>query len=528
MFILPVGVPLTDGDTAFYGKIARNILASGDWQTLHYLGDDFVDKPPLSIWPMAVSYKLFGVHDWSTRAWHSLLAACCIVLTYFMALAGGKQKAAFLSAAVLATSVLFFYMGQVPQQDVPLVFFSLLAFYGFQRYRRNPRISDIILISAAVGAAVLTRGLQGLVFPMAVMALFLAARFFLGKPLSVSDKSRGKKTFSLSHFLAGTFVFIVVAVPWFYLGYRRQGPDFLIFFFGAGNTRYLKEIAPGSSWDLLSYFPLLLLAFLPWSGLVYHSLREAWRKLRHESDPAARDHFLFLFAWFFVAFFLPFLIRWRVIRYLLPALPPLAMMAGTFLDRLSASTDPREYRHTLYLSLIPAVLLLLAVVLALGRFPAAQEAYKPVLLPFLAIYALGIALALVLGFRSRVDASIGSFVCGSILAYLVLWGQLGAHSWLVNPWPPLTSAVNTQATSNDRIIHLGKGPDPFVQLYVHDRVEEITPSEIDGLLVTRQKKTFILADQEVFAELAAKHPSGLRWRTYPGGKVLGLLPPETR
>src|SRR5579884_1245021 len=58
---------LMDDVDAVQAQIARNMLTSGDWVTAHIDRIAYLEKPPLLYWMTAVSYKIFGVHDWSAR-----------------------------------------------------------------------------------------------------------------------------------------------------------------------------------------------------------------------------------------------------------------------------------------------------------------------------------------------------------------------------------------------------------------------------------------------------------------------------
>ena len=58
---------LMDDVDAVQAQIARNMLTSGDWVTARLDGVAYLEKAPLVYWMMAVSYELFGVHDWAAR-----------------------------------------------------------------------------------------------------------------------------------------------------------------------------------------------------------------------------------------------------------------------------------------------------------------------------------------------------------------------------------------------------------------------------------------------------------------------------
>src|SRR5229473_8444464 len=58
---------LMDDVDAVQAQIARNMLSSGDWVTARLDGVAYLEKPPLIYWMIAISYKVFGVHDWAAR-----------------------------------------------------------------------------------------------------------------------------------------------------------------------------------------------------------------------------------------------------------------------------------------------------------------------------------------------------------------------------------------------------------------------------------------------------------------------------
>src|SRR5881227_1523841 len=58
---------LMDDVDAVQAQIARNMLDSGDWVTARLNGVAYLEKSPLKYWLIAISFKLFGVHDWAAR-----------------------------------------------------------------------------------------------------------------------------------------------------------------------------------------------------------------------------------------------------------------------------------------------------------------------------------------------------------------------------------------------------------------------------------------------------------------------------
>src|SRR5512140_1752028 len=73
---------LMDDVDAVQAQIARNMLQSGDWVTARLDGVPYLEKSPLKYWSMAVSFMIFGVHDWSARL---PVALCTILLCWLTA-----------------------------------------------------------------------------------------------------------------------------------------------------------------------------------------------------------------------------------------------------------------------------------------------------------------------------------------------------------------------------------------------------------------------------------------------------------
>jgi 4-amino-4-deoxy-L-arabinose transferase-like glycosyltransferase len=58
---------LIDDVDAVQAQIARNMLQSGDWVTARLDLVPYLEKAPLPYWLIAISFRIFGVHDWSAR-----------------------------------------------------------------------------------------------------------------------------------------------------------------------------------------------------------------------------------------------------------------------------------------------------------------------------------------------------------------------------------------------------------------------------------------------------------------------------
>ncbi len=80
--------PLLDDADSIHAEAAREMLVRHDWVTLYINGFRYLEKAPLMYWGMDISYKLFGVSDWSARLPLTLGMLAVLLVTYAL----GKRE----------------------------------------------------------------------------------------------------------------------------------------------------------------------------------------------------------------------------------------------------------------------------------------------------------------------------------------------------------------------------------------------------------------------------------------------------
>ncbi len=463
--LLPLN-PIADGDPAFYGMIARNILSSGDWLTLHHRLMPLIDKPPLTFWIMSLSFAALGTAEWVLHLWHTVLALALVSATYALARLALPRRQAVLSTLVLVVSVEFFYESLVPRQDIPLTLFVTLAVYGYLRWEHQGRLSSLLLSWLAAALAVLTKGIIGLALPALIVALHL-----------VIDRPRLPR-FALSAAGAGAVVFLAVAIPWFLTGAVRQGHLFIDAFFlnGAlGVGRYFHPVlgAPTRvpSWaGFGAYVPLLLFGALPWTGWIWPALREGWAARRERSSVV-----WVCVLWVVAVFgFHSLSLGDKTMRYLLPLFPPLAVLVGRVVE------DDRFTRQSARVSLVAvAVLLIVAAGLLVVQLPrpterylsyASYATYAPLFLAFLAALIMGLVGYAVAAMAGRPRTGVACLVLATLLAHglVITWI---ARTWdQISPWRPLARVINHLQAPGARVLIVTEHTD-LADYYIDRPVE---------------------------------------------------------
>lgn len=434
VYLFAFPAPLTDGDTLFYAEIARNMVESGDWIVLQSERMHIVDKGPLTIWPIAISFALLGESPLTTRAWHILVALGCVAVTYLIAREFFDRKISFLSGIVLLTSVLFYYMGFVPQQDIPGLLLISLGMLFFIRAVKKSSPASFYSIFVTLGLGLLNRGLSGFAVPTGIILASLVALYCSdSRPQPPSSKLSGW----VLHIGLGIALMVLVAGPWYFAAYRRQGAELLDTLLFTGNARFLSDagrVANPSGIerviDWLSYVPLLIVGFLPWSALLLPAVKESISRIKLQRSSSD----IVFVVWAAVGLMFPLAIRWRVIRYLIPVFPPLAILVARYIISLltreadlstvaEKSKNPLRTVAIVDLAIIVPVFLL-AVAYILIQFRSEAPDYMPFVMPILLSVGLSQIVFGALALTRRLKAAVFSLplisTAGLIIAMILL------------------------------------------------------------------------------------------------------------
>ena len=210
---------LMDDVDAVQAQIARNMLDSGDWVTARLDGVAYLEKSPMKYWMMAVSYMIFGVHDWAAR----LPLALSVVLLCWLAGRFGawafSERVGLYAGLILATCIGLFLFTRIQIPDAILTMTITLAMWGFLRAlddnEPSPRLWAAVM-AASIGAGLLLKGLIAALFPIAGALLYL----FFSKQLFQRSTWRRLQIFS------GVLIVLGIAAPWHVLATLRNPPYF--------------------------------------------------------------------------------------------------------------------------------------------------------------------------------------------------------------------------------------------------------------------------------------------------------------
>ncbi len=305
---------LDDGD-ALYATVAREMFNRGDWVVPYANGVRFLDKPPLMYWSMALSYSVFGVTEFGARFPSVLAVLGCAVLLFVMAREAAGETAGYTAALAGSLSIGTFLFTRMVFPDMLFLFFLTLSLCGFARWytRPSPSPRAALLFYAGAAGGVLSKGLIGVVFPTAIVVLFLVLSRDLGR---------------LRRFYPwrGSALFLALALPW-HLEAARRVPGFLWYYFV--NEHFLRFLGRRQPLDYESiplgvFWGLVLIWFFPWSAFL-----PAIPRLLRAGGDSERSRTLVRIALVWVAVVVVFFsASSRIEHYAMPVLPPLALLVA--------------------------------------------------------------------------------------------------------------------------------------------------------------------------------------------------------
>jgi 4-amino-4-deoxy-L-arabinose transferase-like glycosyltransferase len=393
---------LFEPDEGRYAEIAREMFASGDWVMPRFDGFKFYDKPPLQYWATALNYQLFGVHHWTARLWSASAGLLCVLATWYAARRVWGAREGRLSGLVCAGMFLIVAAAHITSLDMGVAAFLTAALCAFliAEFGCDTPASQrrwMLLTWLAMGLAVLSKGLIGIVLPGGALFVYLLWK-------------RDWTLLRRVQLLPGLALLLVVTVPWFVLLARRDDQFLSFFFIHEHFGRFLSKVANRNQ-PWWYYLPIAVVGLLPWTGFLLQALRVSWQRARQADDNAAG--LVLIYATVVLLFFS--LSGAKLPLYVLPMFPALALLIGRTLPRLKQDMIARRL---LWIA-IPAVLgagiaLALPLVSPLGP----QAAYSALLGPVavaMAMLAIGTGLGVALARRGRVDVAIAAAAIGGLL-----------------------------------------------------------------------------------------------------------------
>lgn len=354
MFFYKLGAPsLFETDEVIYSQVAREIVRTGDWVTLHLFLKNWFIHPPFYMWLTAASSYVFGDNEFNTRLWNAIFAVGLVYVTYLLGKKMFRDGVGLLAGYVLATSLQYILQARIAIFDIPLVFFEMLSLLFFFHWLEDKLPKYYYLFFLSMGLAVLMKGPVGILLPLLVIIPYLA---FTGNLRAL---------FNLRIFL-GLIITYLVGGTWYTVETVIHGKTFIDSVFGFYLIgRYLTTIEQHyGPWYF--YLPVVIIGFMPWVSFLPYSMAYQWQK-RGDGDN------LFSLLWMGIVFVFFSIAGTKLPGYIMSFYPIAAISVSKMIqDHLSGEdSDLRLYASRAYktLAVFSIILLVVGALIRVFEFP---------------------------------------------------------------------------------------------------------------------------------------------------------------
>ncbi|MGZ4560631.1 MAG: ArnT family glycosyltransferase [Mycobacteriaceae bacterium] len=172
---------------SFYSAAAQ--AGSVSWKAFFYGSSDAansitVDKPPASLWVMALSVRAFGLSSWSILAPQALEGVATVALLYAVVRRRFGPTAGLISGLVLALTPVAALMFRFNNPDALLALLMVASVWALMRGVEDGRTRWLVLTGVFVGLGFLTKQMQVfLVLPALSITYLVAGPVRLGRRL---------------------------------------------------------------------------------------------------------------------------------------------------------------------------------------------------------------------------------------------------------------------------------------------------------------------------------------------------------
>jgi 4-amino-4-deoxy-L-arabinose transferase-like glycosyltransferase len=311
---------LTDWDEAWHAQVASEILTSHDWRTLHYQGQPYFNKPPLTFWLKAIAFEIGGVNEASARFFPALFGWGTVILAAWLFGRPLGERVGMLAGLILCTSWLFtlHHAGRSGETDSTLIFFQLLTFAALWKARSGVRWFYAAGILTGLGW--MTKGSTAYL-PWVAGMLGVGMERWAAQCKSQNAKCKMEGT---RHAIGGFALAVAITLPWQIFMLANYGRAFAqAFYVGEGALPAMQAIEnhPGNP---MFYILVFHWFFQPWFVLAAGTV--IWTFWRWKS--AVHPAIMRAIAWAAVVLVACTIFATKMVWYATPMLPALALLAA--------------------------------------------------------------------------------------------------------------------------------------------------------------------------------------------------------
>jgi 4-amino-4-deoxy-L-arabinose transferase-like glycosyltransferase len=321
-------------DSALYASIAKNMVLRNDWMNIYVRGVDWLDKPHLTFWLAAASFKVFGITAFAYKLPSFLFGLLGAWYLYKLAKDIYNEKTGLISSLIFLSSLHILISTFDVRAEVYITTFTLAAIYHYYKAHQGS-FWHIVAGSFFAACAIMIKG------------IFVLIPVFGGFIIYWLLTKQAKQLLKPKWWLAIILIFIFI-IPELYTLYiqfdlhpekvvfGKTGVSGLKFFFWDSQFgRFFNNGPIKGKGDISFFLHTTLWAFLPWSILFYTAVVNLFKKKNRVTLPAES---IIIWTSAAITFLLFSLSKFQLPHYILIILPQFAIITAIYLQRLEGKS----------------------------------------------------------------------------------------------------------------------------------------------------------------------------------------------
>ena len=339
-------------DGTLYASIAKTMVLKNNYIEMFGNGTDWLDKPHFPFWITAISFKIFGINNWSYKlpAILFLLAGAAYTWKFAMRLYHDRTIAKWSVMLLLSAEHIILSNTDVRAEPY-LTALVIASLYYFQKAYSDKKTIPLILGSLFAALAIMTKGL---------IAIIPVGAAMVGQLIMTGNR---KEIFHPRWLIAGILILVFITPELYALYYQfdlhpekivfgKTGVSGLKFFFWDSQFgRFLNTGPIRGNGDPIFFLHTILWAFLPWSLVLYVAL---YSRIKNAitKQPAVEWYTISAALLTFLVFSLS---RFQLPHYLNIIFPFFAIITANYIRSLEQTRVLRMVQYAIILILMAGV-----------------------------------------------------------------------------------------------------------------------------------------------------------------------------
>jgi 4-amino-4-deoxy-L-arabinose transferase-like glycosyltransferase len=318
-------------DGALYASMSKNIIIFKDWFNLYGRGADWLDKPHLTFWISAASFKIFGISSFAYKLPSFLFGLLGAGYLYRLAKDIYDEKTGLISAVIFLSALHIITSTFDVRAEIYITTFTLASIYHYYKAHQNS-FWHLVAGSFFAACAILIKG------------IFVLIPVFAGFIIYWLFTKQYQQLLKPKWYLAILLIFVFIT-PELYSLYtqfdlhpekivfeRTDVSGLKFFFWDSQFGRFFNNGPIKGKGDISFFLHTTLWAFLPWSVLFYTAVVNLFKK---KNRIALAPESIMIWASTAVTFLIFSLSKFQLPHYILIIFPQFSIITALYLRKLN-------------------------------------------------------------------------------------------------------------------------------------------------------------------------------------------------